>query len=316
MPSDDFLNVLHKVGETSALIVHIVDIFDFEGSFILGLKRFIGQNPVILVVNKMDLLPKDINYNRMINWVQRRTKELGLRVMDVVLVSAKTNIGLDRLIASLGKHGADRDIYIVGATNVGKSSLVNRLIRNYSDLAEEITISQYPGTTLDLISIPLEGGKNIIDTPGIVYKHRLTEIMPRSNLDALIPQKMLKPIVYQLDEEQTLFFGGFARFDFVHGEHQSFSCYLSNSIQVHRTKLERADELFASHWGELLSPPNKEDLPKVPRWTRHSLRISRGDQADIVISGLGWIRVNRDIGAEVDVYAPKGVKVIVRRALI
>jgi 30S ribosome assembly GTPase len=313
---DDFLRLLTGIGATNSLVVHIVDLFDFEGSVISGLQRFVGNNPVLLVVNKTDLLPKSTNLNRIRNWVQRQAKAFGLRTVDIVLCSAMKNTGLDHVLDAFEEHRKGRDVYVVGATNVGKSTLINRLIRDYSDLDRELTVSRYPGTTLDEVRIPLDDGKAIIDTPGIVYSSRLTEVVPRSVLQTIMPEKPLKPLVYQLNEGQTLFFGSLARFDFTRGQSQSFTCYISPALKVHRTKLERADELYAEHKGELLSPPTREQLEEIPAWTRHSLRIPPGGSSDIIISGLGWIHANSTHGAYAEVYAPKGVKVLLREALI
>src|SRR5690606_40323846 len=43
----DFLRILNHIGERPALVVHIVDLFDFEGSLIGGLSRFAGSNPIL-----------------------------------------------------------------------------------------------------------------------------------------------------------------------------------------------------------------------------------------------------------------------------
>lgn len=313
---DDFLKLLGSIGTTDSLVIHIVDLYDFEGSLISGLQRFVGNNPVLLVVNKIDLLPKGMNMNRIRNWVQKQAKSQGLRTIDVVLCSAKRNMGFDHVIEALERHRGDRDVYVVGATNVGKSTLINRLIRDYSDMERELTTSRYPGTTLDAVNIPLEDGKSIIDTPGIVYSSRMTEVVPRSFLGSLLPDKPIKPLVYQLNEKQTLFIGSLVRFDFVEGERQSFTLYISNALNVHRTKLERADDLYDNHKGELLGAPTLEELASIPEWTRHSLRIRQGEKQDVFISGLGWIQANGMRGALVDVYAPRGVKVLLRDSMI
>jgi len=313
---DDFLRLLGGIAATNSLVVHIVDLFDFEGSVISGLQRFVGKNPVLLVVNKIDLLPKGVNLNRLRNWIQKQAKVEGLRTLDIVLCSAKRNIGFDRVIEAMGSYRGDRDVYVVGATNVGKSTLINRLIRDYSDMDRELTTSRYPGTTLDAVHIPLDDGHAIIDTPGIVYTHRMTEVVPRGVLQALLPEKEIKPLVYQLNSKQTLFIGSLARFDFVEGERQSFTLYISPGMPIHRTKLERADELYAEHKGELLAPPNKEQLEEIPEWTRHRLTVRRGTEVDVFISGLGWIHVNSQFGALLDIHAPKGIRVLLRDALI
>lgn len=316
MDQGAFLRILSGIGETKALVVHIVDVFDFEGSVIGGLHRFVGANPVLIVINKLDLLPAFLNWNRVKNWVQKQAKEQGLKPVDVIPISAKRGRGFDELVQALDRYRGGQDIYIVGATNTGKSTLINQLIRRYSDLDMELTVSRYPGTTLDTIHIPLVEGQSIIDTPGIVYPYRLTEIVDAKTVNALLPEKPIKPIVYQLDPQQTLFFGGLARMDFVQGDHQSFTCYVSNAIKIHRTKLERADEVYEKHRGGLLSPPSAEEAAKLEPFLKHTFRIPRGARHDISISGLGWIQVNGMDGALIELHAPKSVRVTLRPSLL
>src|SRR5690606_10973363 len=104
--------------------------------------------------------------------------------------------------------------------------------------------------------------------------------------------------------------------DFVRGDRQPFICYVVRGLKVHRTKLARADELYAAHRGELLAPPAKERLDRLPQWTRHSFAIPPGQEKDILISGLGWVRAGGKSGAEIVVHAPKGIKVVLRDAIL
>ncbi|MBC8079839.1 MAG: ribosome biogenesis GTPase YqeH [Gorillibacterium sp.] len=313
---DDFLKMLGGIEATNSLVVHIVDLFDFEGSLIAGLQRFVGNNPILLAVNKIDLLPKVTNYNRIFNWVQQRTKEMGLKTVDIVLCSAKKNMGFDVLLHKIDQYRQGRDIYVVGATNVGKSTLINRLIHDYSDLESELTTSPYPGTTLDLVKIPLEDGRDIVDTPGIVYKHRMTELVDKKELATIMPAATLKPMVFQLNDNQTLFFGALARMDYIKGERRSFTCYMAGALQIHRTKLERADELYNDHKGTMLQPPGANSSVELPVLVKHPVHIPKDQKTDVLISGLGWITVNGTTGAELVVWAPKGVMLAVRPSLI
>lgn len=313
---EDFLRNLNDIGDKDALIVHILDIFDFDGSLIPGLSRLVGNNPVLLVVNKVDLLPKGISLGKLQNWVKRQLSLQDVKVLDVIPCSAKRKDGFEKFVEALEQHRKNRDIYVVGATNTGKSTMINRLIHDYSDLENELTTSRYPGTTLDLVHIPLEEGQDLIDTPGVVFPYRLTEMVVQSDLSIIMPEHTIKPKIYQLNEQQTLYFGAMARLDFVRGERQSFTCYISNRLEIHRTKLEKADELYDNHKGKMLTPPNEKNLPELPAWTRHSIRIKPGVDSDISISGLGWIKVNGNKGAFIDIHAPKGVKVIQRESMI
>ncbi|WP_100331645.1 ribosome biogenesis GTPase YqeH [Bacillus xiapuensis] len=314
LTDDDFLKILNTLGQTDSLIVKIVDIFDFNGSWLPGLHRFAGNNPVLLIGNKADLLPKSVKANRLIHWMKHEAKKLGLKPVDVLLVSAAKGHSIQEAIQAIEHYRQGKDVYVVGCTNVGKSTFINRIIKEVTGEKDIITTSHFPGTTLDMIEIPLDDGQALIDTPGIINHHQMAHFVDKRDLKYITPKKEIKPKVFQLNEEQTLFFGGLARLDYIAGGRRSLTCYLSNELKIHRTKLENADELYQKHAGELLTPPRSGQMEQFPAFIRHEFRIKEG-KTDVVFSGLGWVTVNEP-GALVAAYAPKGVSVFIRPSLI
>jgi 30S ribosome assembly GTPase len=314
LTDDDFLKILNGIGKTNALIVMIVDIFDFNGSWLPGLHRFVGNNKVLLVGNKVDLLPKSINPNKLINWMKHESKELGLRPEEVFLVSAEKGKFIKETAAAIDKLREGKDVYVVGCTNVGKSTFINRIIKEVTGEGDVITTSHFPGTTLDVIKIPLDDEKALIDTPGIINHHQMAHFVDKKDLKIITPKKEIKPKVFQLNEGQTLFFGGLARFDYVSGGRRSFVCHVSNELTIHRTKTENAEELYANHVGEMLAPPRKDQMGTFPELIKQEFMIKEA-KTDVVFSGLGWITVNEP-GAKVVAYVPKGVQTLLRKSLI
>lgn len=310
---DVYLQKLSVIAQTDSLVVKIIDLFDFSGSWIPGVQRHIGKNPILLVANKIDLFPRSTKWGRLKEWLQRYAKELGIEPVDILLCSAIKGIHMDLVINAIERYRQGRDVYVVGTTNTGKSTFINRILQEVAQIDSVITTSPYPGTTLDTIRIELDDGKAIIDTPGIVWKGRLSEWISPNDLQVVIPKQVLHPKVYQLQDGQTLFFGGLARMDYVKGAKQPFVCYVSNRLYIHRTKLSNADGFFQKHRGKLLSPP--KDPAQLPSWTRHRFTLTGKEKVDIVISGLGWIACGKEKG-EVDVWAPKGVQVVTRSAII
>jgi ribosome biogenesis GTPase YqeH len=205
-----------------------------------------------------------------------------------------------------------RDVFVVGVTNVGKSTLINSIIKETSGVKNLITTSRFPGTTLDKIEIPLEDGHFLIDTPGIIHRHQMAHYLGEKDLKLVSPQKEIKPKVYQLNEGQTLFLDGLARFDFVQGEKQGFIVYASNDVKIHRTKMDGADAFYEKHKGGLLSPPRTSEVEEFPELVPFEFSIK--EKTDVVFAGLGWVSVKGD--AVVRGFAPKGVDVLVRKALI
>ncbi|WP_368895682.1 ribosome biogenesis GTPase YqeH [Priestia megaterium] len=314
LTDDDFLKILNGIGQTDGLVVKVVDIFDFNGSWLPGLHRFVGNNKVLLVGNKADLLPKSIKKNKLIHWMKREAKELGLKSVDVSLMSAQKGQGIREIAEAIEHYREGKDVYVVGCTNVGKSTFINAIIKEVTGEKDIITTSQYPGTTLDMIDIPLDNGASLYDTPGIINHHQMAHYVDKRDLKLISPKKEIKPKVYQLNEGQTLYFGGLARLDYVQGGRKSLTCYVSNDLHIHRTKLEKADELYEKQAGELLQPPRPEQMDEFPELVAHEFTI-KNEKTDIVFSGLGWVTVNES-GSKVVAHAPKGVGVFVRDSLI
>lgn len=309
---DDFIKLLHEVGESDALVVNVIDIFDFNGSVIPGLSRFVSSNDVLLVGNKKDILPKSVKDGKVTQWLTERAHEVGLRPVDVVLTSAQNKQAIKELMEKIESHRKGRDVYVVGVTNVGKSTLINAIIQEITGDKDIITTSRFPGTTLDKIEIPLDDGSYLFDTPGIIHRHQMAHYLTAKNLKYISPKKEIKPKTYQLNPEQTLFLAGLGRFDFISGERQGFTAFFENTLDLHRTKLAGADDFYQKHAGSLLVPPTSQELADFPKLVRHEFSIK--EKTDIVFSGLGWIRVNEK--AKIAAWAPKGVDVVIRKAII
>lgn len=313
MDSEDFLNLLNGLSDRSGIIVNVVDIFDFEGSFINALKRIVGNKKIILVANKLDLLPKQINHRRVKEWLKRSAKKYGLEAEEVVLISAEKGWGIEDLLTAINQNRDHDDVYIVGTTNVGKSTLINKLIELSVGEKDVVTTSRFPGTTLDMIDIPLDETSFMYDTPGIIQEHQMTHLVTEKELKTIIPKKEIKQRVYQLNESQTLFFGGLARIDYVSGGKRPLICFFSNDLNIHRTKTEKANELWKNQLGDLLTPPN--NVSNFNLKDIKAVRLETGkEKRDIMISGLGFITI--DSGAKVIVRVPKNVDVVLRNSIL
>ena len=312
LSDDDFLKMLSSIAEEDALVVYVVDLFDLYGSMISGLKRFIGNNPVLFVANKVDLYPKSVNRNRLKNWIERFAKEYGIRPVDTILVSANKRIQIDELLDKINEYRQGKDAYVVGVTNVGKSTLINKLIQSIGGTKDVITTSQFPGTTLGQIDIPFDEESSLIDTPGIIHRHQIAHYLAEKEVKKVLPQKELQPKTFQLNAEQTIFIGGLVRVDYTKGERNSLTFYTPQTIELHRTKLEKADDFYARHNGTILTPPTGDNVKQYPALQK--IVFSVKEKSDIVIAGLGWVTIQKP--GTIEVWSPKEVDVIKRPSII
>lgn len=308
--NDNFLALLNSLATKKALIVNVVDLFDFSNSLLSSLKRFVGDNEFILVGNKFDLFPLNSKQSRIKDWMRQEANRMGLHPEKIFLISAARQKNIDELIEYLNKASQDRDIYFVGMTNVGKSTLLNAIIDKMGDVKELITTSRFPGTTLDRIEIPLENGHFLVDTPGIMSDKQLATHLHAKDLEAVSPKKPLKPATFQLLPGNTIFLGGLGRIDYLKGESTSFTVYASRNVKLHRTKTEKADEFYQKHVGELLTPPTGENyLPALK-----GQEFKTNYKSDLLFGGIGFVTVPE--GCLVKTYTPDGIGLGKRHALI
>ena len=201
-------------------------------------------------------------------------------------------MNIDHLLNRIKFFQVTKQVYVVGHTNAGKSSLINKLIKNYSDSKQELTISPLPSTTLNLINIEIIDYLTIIDTPGLIDEGSITNYVDNELLKIITPKKEIKTKTYQLRRGQSIIIGDLVRIDYVDGEKNSFTLYISNDIKTKRIISSRHD-----------------DLKNLAKRT-YQLPFNQ----DIVIKGLGFIKVvNRGV---VDIYLNQRVETFLRDNLI
>jgi GTP-binding protein len=133
--------------------------------------------PVILGVNKVDGVNEDTAL----------ADFAALGLAEVLPLSAAHNRGIGAVLEALapklppdtGEEAADHGVRvaIVGRPNVGKSTLVNRLLGE-----ERVIASEAPGTTRDSIRVPLvRDGKRytLIDTAGVRRRARVEDALEK-----------------------------------------------------------------------------------------------------------------------------------------
>ena len=285
--NDEYLEILKSVGETKDLVLYITDLLNLEKN--IEQIRTIIPNKMILVLNKKDVLPKSVKENKLISYLE----EKNVHFEEVIVISANKNYNIDYLLKRIKYHQTSKKVYVVGHTNAGKSSLINKLIQNYSDNVQELTMSPLPSTTLNTVTIEINDYLTLIDTPGLVENGSILNHIDPSMVKKISPKKEIKPKTFQLKPNQSIIIEDFVRIDYVEGEKNSFTLFVSNDLKVKR----------------LLNASNKSDLKDLNKIT-YAVKYDE----DLVITGLGFIKiVNKGL---IDVYIDKNVDTFMRKSLI
>ena len=169
--------------DTADVIVFLTDVrqglVDADSKVADMLRR--SRKPVLLVVNKVDSFEK---------FMPDVYEFYNLGIGDPIPVSAASRLGIGDMLDEVVKHFPRRDaeeeederpkIAIVGKPNVGKSSIINRLIGE-----NRVIVSDIAGTTRDAIDTNVRhDGKEyvFIDTAGLRRKSRIKEELERYSI--------------------------------------------------------------------------------------------------------------------------------------
>lgn len=169
--------------ETADVILFITDVrqgvvdSDFK---VADMLRKSGK-PVILVVNKVDSFEK---------FMPDVYEFYNLGIGDPVPVSAASRLGMGDMLDEVAKHFPQGDaeeedderprVAIVGKPNVGKSSIINRLVGE-----ERVIVSDIAGTTRDAIDTAITWQDKeyvFIDTAGLRRKNKIKEELERYSI--------------------------------------------------------------------------------------------------------------------------------------
>lgn len=284
--NEEFESILRDVDKTKDLVLHIVDLINLDKD-LNGIRNIISNN-MLLVLNKKDALPKSVKDEKILDYI----KSLELGYIDTVIISANKNYNIDLLVQKIKKYKTSKKVYVVGKTNTGKSSLINRLIHDYSENDSDLTISPLPSTTLNMVSIIMNKDLVLIDTPGLIDRGNVTNYLDQNVLKKLIIKKEIKPKTYQMKKGQCLIIDNICRIDYVDGDRNSFTLYIPNGLKVKRMNGNKQTRL--------------KDLYKNT--------FELGYCEDIVVNGLGWVKIVAK--GKVDVYVDKNVEVFNRRNFI
>ncbi len=275
----DYKKILSRITDED-LVIYVTSILNLETTYLQNFKN------CILVVTKLDILPKSLKENKL------KTKISLLKnynnIKEIILVSSINNHNIDNLFNTIKKYKMKNN-YFVGTTNSGKSTLINKLINNYTDKNIIITTSAYPSTTLDTINIELEG-INIIDTPGLLNEGSVINKITEKQVKIINPKKEIKPRTYQIKGDGTLVVDDIARINYKTSE-GSMIIYISNEVPIIRVG---------------------EANPRLKNYPPQKIYIKKGE--DLVIEDLCFIKFTQN--TELNININKDIKMYTRKTII
>ncbi len=315
---EDYSEEVSKSIKKSDIILAIFDIIDFEGSFTQEILDYLRDYRSMVLINKIDLLPDFMHPTEISGWVKSRLAEEDIVTEDIAFISAKNKYGVNGIIRKLKNIFSDKKIkaVILGASNVGKSSVINLLLGK-----DRITTSKYSGTTLKSINNRVPGTDiTIIDTPGLIPDGRISDLISVETGLKLVPSGEISRKTFKLEENQVFMFDSFCRFKVLSQDREYgdetiykpiFSVYSSKNVKFHVAKEERVEELLEGNFFEILKGEEKKRYFEN-KFIQYKVTVDEGEE--LSIAGLGWINVKRGPLC-LEMTIPENIKAVIRPSI-
>lgn len=246
--------IINEINKKASYVLFLTDITNLSEEVVNKFKN-INTNKS-LVINKTDIFPKSLRKESVINYL----KDLGINDK-IIFTSAKKNIGIKEIINIINNY---KNVYLIGYTNSGKSSLINK-IKKELNFKTDITTSIIPNTTIDFIKIKLDDCL-IVDSPGFTYEN---SIYNGNNLDLIKKtdiKSSINPVTYQIKENDKLLIENYLE---IHATKQnSFTFYMSNDLKINKVYKDALKNL-------------------------NSKEFKVFDNCDLIIKGLGFINIKK-----------------------
>ena len=173
--------IINKINRFKGIVFFLIDYLNINRETINYFKKI--KITKVLVLSKCDTLRKEMKKEKIKSWL----KEVYKIKEDILFISNKSNYESNNIFEYLKKTNFNTG-YIMGITNAGKSTFINKLINK-----NNILVSDKENTTLDFIKLKIDN-YIIYDTPGLSY----------TNLSNKIIKKTIKPISYVIKENTCL----------------------------------------------------------------------------------------------------------------
>ncbi|GAU17931.1 hypothetical protein TSUD_330550 [Trifolium subterraneum] len=334
---------------SSTVVVMVVDCVDFDGSFprtavksLFKTLEGIQENSkkgkrlpkLVLVATKVDLLPSQVSPTRLDRWVRHRASAGGApKLSAVYLVSSRKDLGVRNVLSFVKTLAGPRgNVWVIGAQNAGKSTLINAFAKKEGAKVTKLTEAPVPGTTLGILRIGgiLSAKAKMFDTPGLLHPYLLSMRLNREEQRMIEIRKELRPRTYRIKASylllpagQAIHVGGLARLDLIEASVETMyvTVWASPNVSLHMGKIENANEIWNNHVGVRLQPPIGNDRgAELGTWKEREVKVSGTSWdvncMDISIAGFGWFSLGLQGEATMKLWTYDGVEITLREPLV
>ena len=304
----EVLKILDDAFATDALIIWVVDLFSFNGTLNSEIAKKVKKLNVIVVGNKRDLFPLNVKDESLVEYLNVTFNAYGIKPKSVRLLGATNKIDSKQLIDSVNTARKGHDVYMIGNSTSGKTSIINRAMKGFENkTTRQIKTITYPGTNVNVLEIPLSRSSFFYELPGISQTTSATGKLEKDVVRQIVPKKTVKLITRTMSAGDALMVGSLAAFEIIKGKTTNYRFYSAEGVETRKVQSKKLDDYINENNIRRFARPVSERLVSFLDYDMFEYAMENDKKwHDIAIEGLGWLSFIAQ-GQMIRVRLPKGV---------
>ena len=306
----DIIKILNDAVATDSLIVWIVDLFSFNGTLNPDVVKKVKKLNVLVIGSKRDLFPSYVTDAMLVRYLDERFSDVGINPVDIRLIGSEDQIDIDVLNQALREKRKYRDIYLLGEVNSGKTTFINKFLKNYVNKTKwQVKTELYPGTKSDVLEIPLSNSSFLYQLPDLSNSTSVLSKVEKDLQRYIVPRKEIEMTRRFIGEGTAIMVGNLAVLYVIKGHRTSIRTFLAEKAEIKTVAIEKVDELLHENSKRKFCLPVSERFNSFRDYDMFEYELEDDDlRHDISVEGLCWFST-KGKGQTLRVLLPKGVAV-------
>ena len=304
----EVLKILDDAFATDAMIIWVVDLFSFNGTLNSEIANKVKKLNVVVVGNKRDLFPMSVKDDSLVAYLTDRFNAYGIKPKSVRLLGATNKIDSKELIDAMNAARKGHDVYMIGNSTSGKTSIINRAMKGFENkTSRQIKTITYPGTSVNVLEIPLSRSSFFYELPGISQTTSATGKLEKDVVKQLVPKKAIKMTQRTMTAGDALMIGSLAAFEVIKGKTTNYRFYAAEGVETRKVQSKKLDDYINENNIRRFARPVSERLVSFLDYDMFEYAMENDKKwHDIAIEGLGWLSFIAQ-GQMIRIRLPKGV---------
>ena len=302
------LKILDDAYATDAYIIWVVDLFSFNGQLNSEIANKIKKLNVTVVGTKRDLFPVNMKDDSLVEYLVERFNEYGIKPKSVRLYGASSKMDSKELISAMNEARKGHDVYMIGNSTSGKTSIINKAMKGFENkTTRQIKTITYPGTSVNVLEIPLSRSSFFYELPGISQTTSAQGRLEKDVVRQITPRKAVKVTTRTMGAGDALMVGSLAAFEVIKGKVASYRFYAAEGVETRKVQSKKLDDYINENNIRRFARPVSERLVSFLDYDMFEYAMENDNKwHDIAIEGLGWLSFIAQ-GQMIRVRLPKGI---------